>query len=230
MAKKWQKRIEEETSEFKTPEFDEREYLEKELRETRILAVTVVYAILIAVLSLAVMIFAGRDATFGFLIGIMAIISLRYVYPATKINISLFDAKKWVMSALTFFGIWLAVWILLCNPPVSDFTPPSINKVSVSGVKGDISGGSVVTVSLQGGSNVSINATVTDNFSLDRSSISFSISATGQPALHPAGTVNGNAYRWTVSGVSPGQYSVTITAKDTWRNEKVMSFSLYIEA
>jgi hypothetical protein len=48
------------------------------------------------------------------------------------IEVSGFKRRDWMTHGITYFFSWLAFWILLLNPPFGDFTPPTIQAISVS--------------------------------------------------------------------------------------------------
>jgi hypothetical protein len=235
MAKKWKKKIEEERYDFKYPKFDEKEYMQKEQKETRVILFTTLYAVIFAFLSLAMMVYATKDCMLGLAVGLIGMASLRYFYPAVKIDISAFDAKKWLMNSLTFLGFWLVIWILLCNPPFSDFTPPSIDTVKTSLTPDKvIKNGETFAIFIGNTSStaISISARITDNSKLNPASVTFTITASGQgsPGVNSTERVD-STWIWGIKSISSGvQYDVSISAKDTNNNPKTFTCKLDVKS
>lgn len=234
MAKKWKKKADDEEEDFKLPEFDEKEYVEKELKETRILVVTVLASFVFAFVSLGIMLIANKECLAGVAVGLMGAVALFFIYPAAKIDITKFDGKKWAMNVLTYLGLWLAVWILISNPPVTDLTPPTIREVTGSSGHGWVpESQSQLTLSLANSTAVTLNATVTDNHKLDPTTVGCVISPMGSVTPMQSTTVHAigsSKWQWSVEGITPGQYTVTIRAKDSSSNEKVLQFTLDLKS
>jgi hypothetical protein len=68
----------------------------------------------------------------AFVAGIAVSFGLYFVFPMLGITVSGFKRRDWATHGVTYFFSWLAFWILLLNPPFGDFTPPTIQAVSVS--------------------------------------------------------------------------------------------------
>jgi hypothetical protein len=230
MAKKWKKKADDGDYGFKYPEFDEREYLVKELKETRILIVTILMAVIFAVISLASMlIMPNKDALVGLIVGLVGIMSLRFVYPAFKIDTSAFDWKKWFMNVLSFFGVWLAIWILLCNPPISDFTPPSIDQVrSLHGDTTTYLKDNVLDVNISGTTSFTIEAHIADNSQLDSGSVKLDIQRAA-PHTSNISRPDEHTFRWDINNIPQGQYPTVLSAKDTNGNWKIFTFTLDVK-
>ncbi|MEE9118811.1 MAG: hypothetical protein V3U02_09520, partial [Calditrichia bacterium] len=128
MAKKRKKEKKEEGYEFKMPEFDEEEYLKKEVRDAKTFFITFVYAAMIALVSFGL---TFVDVAAAVLVGFIAIIFLRHIYPMLGIDTSLIEKKQWAGNIIMFIFTWLAIWILLSNPPFSDSASPTIDHVEV---------------------------------------------------------------------------------------------------
>ncbi len=133
MAKKRRKsdKEPEEEYEFKPPEFDEKEFIERELRDTRIVVVTVVYAIALGVVA-GLLCMSNRNLIGpAFLVVLAGMFSLPWVYRAARIDLKAFQKRNWLGNIGTFFFTFLAIWILLLNPPFGDFAKPTITGVTV---------------------------------------------------------------------------------------------------
>jgi hypothetical protein len=218
MAKKKKKEKEEESYEFKMPEFDETEFLKKEVRDAKSLLVTFGYALLIGIISFGLAFF---NIALSVLVGIIAVPFLRHIYLQIGIDISLIEKKQWAGNIALYVFTWLAIWILLTNPPFSDIAAPTINGDSVYfGSPGNWTEYNETTKTyLVFGMNVSINVTVVDNTKVDASSVMISIQKRegnlfveierGQ--MEKRGK---NEYIYILSDIQQGQHRYTITAND----------------
>jgi hypothetical protein len=185
------------------------------LRNAKSSIVTVLYAIPIAIISFALT--SIDQALLGFFIGITGLISLRYLYPLVRIDIALFEKKNWLGSGAIFFFTWLAVWILICNPPFNDLANPTIDRVECS-----IDGGGNWTAlvpdpdwnNIQIGNNnttIIIRARIADNDRLDSNSIKIIVDGT-QYDLAPS---EKDYYTYTIVNVHKGAtYDIKIMSKD----------------
>lgn len=111
------------------PEFDEVQYMRTEIEGGRTAIVTIGWAIVGALVSFtltsvhpALAFFAGLGVGFG----------LYFMLPVLGIKTEGFKRRDWIGGGATYFFSWLAFWILLLNPPFSDFTDPTIDGISVS--------------------------------------------------------------------------------------------------
>lgn len=131
MAKKKRKDKEEQEYEFKPPEFDEREFLLKELRDTKTVLLTVGYAGLFGILAGVITGVDDRLAPIGFALVLAGLVSLKYIYPLLKIDVSEFQKKNWAGNIAWFFFTFLAVWVLSFNYPFADHADPSVTDLTV---------------------------------------------------------------------------------------------------
>lgn len=218
MAKKRKKVKDEEGYEFKTPEFDEEEYLRKEVRDTKALFVTFVYAALIGLASFGL---NFVDVALAALVGFIAIVFLRHIYPLVGVDTTTLEKKQWAGNILMYLFTWLAIWILLTNPPFSDFASPTIKdgEIYFDGPGNWTKLDDTNEYNLTYGMNVSINATIADNVEVDSETISITIKRkegeeyveieTG--SMEPIGK---NRYAYVIYDIGQGRHQYTITAKD----------------
>ncbi len=229
MAKKRKKEKKEEGYEFKMPEFDEEEYLKKEVRDAKTFFITFVYAAMIAVVSFGL---TFVDVAAALLVGFIAIIFLRHIYPMLGIDTSLIEKKQWAGNIIMFIFTWLAIWILLSNPPFSDSAAPNIEHVEVYyGTPGNWTklnesnnmewrSQNIITE----GTNVSINASITDNVNVDVDTIRITIIGS-EGRITPTGgdnmtRIGKNRYSYVFSAEPQREYDFTITAFDV-NNHKI---------
>ncbi len=132
MAKKRRKKeVEAEKYEFKPPDFDERQFLIDEMKATKRVILTVAYAGLFGALAAGVT--SATDApSLGLLVMILGLISLKQVFPLMGIDLSKFTKRTWLESGAWFFFTFMALWILMYNPPFSDHAGPDIEEIYVS--------------------------------------------------------------------------------------------------
>ena len=222
MAKKRKKeKQEKEGFEYKPPEFDEKEYLRKEVRDTKTLLVTIAYAALIGIASYGVMF---TEVALAALLGFIAVVFLRHIYPLIGIDTSAIEKKQWAGNIVMYLFTWLAVWILLTNPPFSDIAGPTIKDDEIYFEKSpgywilydDDKG------NLTGGMNVSINVTIADNVEVDPDTVSITIVRDGTEITSPGGSDmfhEGSNYWYVFTYNQTGIYTYTITAKDVNGNK-----------
>ncbi len=218
MAKKRRKEKEEEGYDFKMPEFDEEEYLRKEVRDTKTLLVTFVYAVFIGIVSFSL---TYVDVALALLVGFIAIVFLRHIYPLLRIDTTLLEKKQWAGNIIMYRFAWLAVLILLSNPPFSDFAAPTIkNEEIYFGTNGNWTLLNKTNVDeLNFTVDVSINVTIVDNVEVDEDSIMIMISRKegDQFEEKERGTMNRigkNKYAYLLDDLSQGLHRYTIEVKD----------------
>ena len=211
MAKK-RKKEKEEGYEFKMPEFDEEEYLKKEVRDAKTIFVTFIYAALIAIVSFGL---TFVDVALAVLVGFIGIVFLRHIYPLIGVDTSLLEKKQWAGNILMYLFTWLAIWILLTNPPFSDFAAPTIKD------DGIYFGGSGNWTKLNDtnnipfGTNVSINTTIADNVKVDAETITIIIERNDVEIERGSmGRIGKNKYAYVINNIGQGRHQYKITAKD----------------
>ena len=198
------------------------------MRNAKSSIVTVIYAIPIAIISFALT--SIDQALLGFFVGIMGLISLRYLYPLVRIDIALFEKKNWLGSGAIFFFTWLAVWILICNPPFNDLANPTIDNVKYSI---DDGGNWTALVpdanNIQIGNNnttITIRARIADNDRLDSNSVKIVVNGT-EYGLVPSSKKD--YYTYTIVNAYEGKtYHIRIAAKDVGGRSTEYSFVVYL--
>jgi len=115
--------------EWTAPEFDEVGYMRTEIEAARAAVIVIAWAVVGAFVAFLL---TSVHPALAFVAGIAVAFGLYFVFPILGINISGFKRRDWTSHGFVYFFSWLAFWILLLNPPFGDFTPPSIQAVSVS--------------------------------------------------------------------------------------------------
>jgi hypothetical protein len=215
MAKKRKKqKVEEEAYEFKMPEFDEEEYLRKELRDTKTLYITFGYGVAIAFVSFG---FSFFDPAIGALFGFIGIIFLRHIYQLIRVDTTLLEKKQWGTNIIFYIFTWLLVWIILTNPPFSDFQEPTIKSDEIYfGSPGNWTRlNEDNAANFTTADNVSINVTIIDNVEVDTSSIRISILYNSVVIENNSmENLGKNKFAYIFNVGNPGPYEYKITAKD----------------
>ena len=184
MAKKRKKQEElKAEKDYKAPKFDKEEYMRTEVNVAKGTVYAAIMAIPLAVVAMLTLPVGGPGG--GLLIGLAGISLMWFLLPMLKVNVKEFKITHWLGAISTYFFLFLAVWVMLCNPPFNDFASPAITGLEVSWDGGDWE---PINVSETGGmvfympvANTTANATVnltiavraqvTDNENLDASSV-----------------------------------------------------------
>jgi hypothetical protein len=118
-----------EEPEWTAPEFDEVGYMRTEIESARAAVIVIAWAV---VGAFAAFLLTPVHPAVAFVVGIAVAFGLYFLFPILGIQVSGFKRRDWTTHGITYFFSWLAFWILLLNPPFGDFTPPTIQAVSVS--------------------------------------------------------------------------------------------------
>ncbi len=177
MAKK-RKRMEEkkEELEYKPPEFDRLEYVKTEVAASKATIIAALFAIPIGMAAWYVMPVGGTAG--GLMAGLGGMSLLWILLPKLKLEVQNFKWTQWAGVFSTHFLVFLAIWVVACNPPFSDMASPVIEDVQVSWDGGNWT---AVEKSLAGQweaarpanvvGNMTIRAVVTDNRDLNRGNV-----------------------------------------------------------
>ncbi len=120
------KKKEEEEYEFVPPEFDEREFLENDIFTTKVLGLVVVLAVVLGIFAYFLTSLIGVAA--GALLLFVSIGALGTILQIFRVNIADIEKKTMIGNYLTFIFLFLAVWIIAMNPPISDYADPEIGE------------------------------------------------------------------------------------------------------
>ncbi|MDH4122785.1 MAG: hypothetical protein OEV21_01695 [Thermoplasmata archaeon] len=133
MAKKRKKtkEAEEEKYEFVPPEFDEKQFLIDEMRATKRILFVLAYAIVFGVIAAVITVLSGQ-ALLGLLMAVFGLSTLKMYFTTLKIDLSKFTRRNWFESGIWFFFTFLAIWVLVVNPPFIDYAPPDIKDIKVT--------------------------------------------------------------------------------------------------
>jgi hypothetical protein len=129
--KKQKKAEEEEKYEFIPPEFDEKQFLKDEMSATKQVLVIVGYGVLMGVLAALATILMSNGIA-GLAVLVIGFGTMKTIFSAMKIDLSKFTRKTWLGHAAWFFFTFLAIWILIINPPFTDFASPEVKNVKLA--------------------------------------------------------------------------------------------------
>jgi hypothetical protein len=228
MAKK-RKRQEEkkEEREYKPPEFDRLDYIKTEVGISKATMIAAVFSIPMALAAMFIVPVGGVAA--GFMAGITGIAFVYILLPLVKIDIKPFKITHWAGIMSTYFLVFLAVWVVLCNPPFNDYASPDIRSVKVS-CDGGTTWANVTSISgsysVKVPTNVTtliIRAQVTDNVEVNVNTVMISKGASTILMTQPS-TSNPILFE---SSSSVALFDVfTITASDTNGNSASYKFDI----
>ncbi len=219
MAKKRKVKDAEDDSVFKMPEFDRAEFVRNEIRDSKIILVTLVYAILFATIGhgasqihpILALVFAG-----------VGLYTLRFIYTHVKIDITELEPKKWVGFCGLFFFCWLAFWIIISNPPLSDSASPKASVELL--VQYDANSTYNVTVDwmdVNESMDIRIHAFVRD--SSDIESVHLTIFHTQIEIANISMKMGEEKHYYHDITTQPGVYKLVIRSEDSHGNENVWS-------
>lgn len=219
MAKKKRRtpKKKEEEYEFIPPEFDEEEFLINDIRTTKVAAVTSLLAVILGVFAFFLTEFVGVYG--GLLLFLVSIGALGTILRLLRLDVDNIERKSMLGNYIMFFMLFLAVWIICMNPPVSDHVSPEISKPTLlyDGNEVELQG-DTFTVQVSGDLEGVINVVVTDNGKIDNVIIKVS------EEEYPMEYVGNNTYSYTLSLSPNNTYPFTIYAEDTAGNNKISSF------
>lgn len=227
MSKK-KKEDAEEQYEFKFPEFDEKEFIQKEVKESKATIVVIFYAMIFSVVSLLLYILP-YPWYLSFVIGILGMFGMKFILDKFKMETKNFEKKHWAGLGGTYFITWLSVFVLLLNPPFSDFSSPEI-KITIN-VGYEVNNTTAwktwnKSTDIIKGDFIFINATIHDNTELDFDSVKIDITYPNGAVKEDKMQRNGNSFSYHITANQIGDYKIKIIAKDkSWKknfSEKVV--------
>ncbi len=198
MAKKRKKTDQErEEREYQPPEFDEREFLHEEINVARATILAAILAIPMGAVAYFVMLYAGTGG--GLIAGVIGIYLIKIFMPFFRVEEALVKPKHWLGLISTYFFAFLAVWILIVNPPFADLAGPQVLNldVMVELPDGTITNYTIIDnglvnftqIDVEARVNISIRAEITDNTQLDISTVTITVGSGATVSMtHEANT------------------------------------------
>ncbi len=203
------KKDKEEDAGFVPPKFDRVKFVKDEMRDAKASFVSVALGILMAFVSFGLLI-TTDNVLIPALLGLFFLVILKMVYQGVNIDTSEFGAKNWGGGAIYYLLSWLAIWILLVNPPVYDISSPDVNLITAKTIEawpGDQT------------QNITIAAKVYDNDALASVEIEFEKIPEADDGLeefvpYPMASENGRYVFEHPSNFMLGTYKYKVIAKD----------------
>ncbi len=207
MGKKKEDDVQEEGYDFIPPDFDEDAFIHKEMVSFRTTLTLFVVGIVAALASWGL--FAAVDgARVGWLLGMVVFAVffalLKPLYRWRKIDISHYKRREWIGSAFLLFFTWLGIWLVLLNPPFSDFAEPDVAAYANPGVA-------------PVGGDVVIDVFYTDNEGVE--SFAFLLTGPDGPVAVEEHHVTGPHYQYVADDLAAGTYTFQATGADATGRE-----------
>jgi len=132
LAKKRRQKIEKKDDlDLKLPEFDEHQFIDLELRKAKLSLIAFIFALVMVFITYQLYLITYPDARGPIVLGLFAVLAVPFIINQLKIDISDFEWKNWIGVGAIYVMSWLAIFILLCNPPFSDFIEPELDEDSI---------------------------------------------------------------------------------------------------
>jgi len=184
---------------MKLPIFDERSYLKQELRGALFTVLCVVLALAMAAVA-GLLTWATKDGRIAFILGILGFFLIRMVLKVLNIDTKDFDKMRWAGGFFSYFLTFIAIWILLINPPLVDLVPPKITERTAP--------------EQELGAIIAIGAIVDDN-----QGVKFVQVIITDPFGHETGPFKmdryvNTEYRYVIANPVEGRYNYTIEVRD----------------
>lgn len=234
MAKKRRKHEEEkEEKEYKAPEFDEREFLMNEMETGKVTILAAIMSIPMAIIAFLVMDPLGAGV--GLMLGIMGAGSIYFLLPFLKIDPKEFKPKNWFGPISTYLFAFLAIWVLLVNPPFNDYAGPQFMSIdmeigrenfTILGISNSTNNSvRLHDLRIDNGVNISIDARITDNDKMGAVGPDGPVTIQVGNDIYIMSPNPDNHYTYEITGATVGMI-ITITAEDASGNQKIYEISL----
>jgi hypothetical protein len=228
MAKKRRKQEQEKVEkEYKPPSFDRRGFMETEIDVAKGTIIAVIISVPMAVVAFFVMDFSVAA---GLLIGLVGIGLIWFLLPILGIEVTRFKITHWLGVISSYFFLFLAIWVILCNPPFSDRAAPDIKDV---GVDWDGTENYTLVSLLEAGNtveipssvNLTIRTNITDNVQLNVNTVTISIDGATPVAMSNQGQAEAYTFIYLLNNAQEGS-TIVIFARDTGGRANSFSFAL----
>jgi len=226
MAKKRKKQEElKAEKDWKPPVFDREEYMRTEISVAKATIFAAALAVPMAAVAMFTLPVGGTGG--GLLIGLAGISLLYFLFPLVKVDPKSLKVMHWLGAISTYFFLFLAVWVMLCNPPFNDFASPAIRDVQVSWDGGDNwvvanntladKGEVQMPANVTSNTTLLIRAQVTDNVELNEDSVTIQLGAESPVQMLPDQELD-NYFQYEFEDPEPLMF-FTISASDTNGND-----------
>ena len=210
----------EEEYQFIPPDFDEDHFIHKEMVSFHTTVVLFLAGIVAALASWAA--FAAVDGTrtgwfLGLVIVAAAFAGLRPLFAALKIDIEHWARREWLGTAFLIFFTWLAFFIILVNPPVSDFAEPDLHVYTSPAAAAE-------------GDTVVIDVFYTDNGAVAKRTFELQAPDGTTRSADDLVHVAGSHHRLSLDGVEAGTYTWSATATDKAGHQASINGTIEVDA
>lgn len=210
-------------------EFDKEEYMKDEIIKGKSTLIAVALAPIFGVVSWFVFTLT-EDAFISLFAGLIGVAMFKPIYQMFNIDIDKLGKKSWIKNFGVFFLTLLAVWIILMNPPFSNFADPEVTDVSMEiEVDGEWVSLEDVENKTEGDSfSGRVVAEITDNREVDEESVEIRVDRGNWESMNKT---NDHIYQYELSNVSVGEeYTIEIVAEDIDGNSTDVELEISIEA
>lgn len=211
MARKRRKAVSED---MRLPDFDEKSYIKLELRGSIFLVACVGMSLVMALVA-AFITWGVKDGRIAFVLGLLGFFLVRLLFNVLKIDMSDFDKMRWASGFFTYFMTFIAVWILLINPPLADLIPPKITDNTVD--------------EQELGSLINIAAYVDDTQKVKSVDVVLTDPKGSETGPFRMTRIIQNLYSYKLENAMPGTYNYTIEVRDDGGYFKDARFKLVVK-
>ncbi len=220
MAKKRRKQQrEKEEKEYKPPEFDKKEFMETEVNVAKGTILAAILAIPMGLGAYFLMPYIGAGG--GLLVGLAGIGVMYFMFVLVRLDTTSYKVTSWLGPISSYFFLFLAIWVLLCNPPFSDQAAPDIMEVRVNWdgtdnytkVVASEFAGNIVAIPSTANLTLTIRANITDNMALVVNSVEIKTTGQGEYQTMVQDPANAHIFEFILDNVHTGT-QLTIQASD----------------
>jgi len=247
--KRRQKTEKKDEPDFKLPEFDEHEYIALELRKSKLAFLAFIFAIIMVIITYLLYSITYPDWRGPIVMGVLAVAALPFIVNVSKLDTTDLDWKNWFGGGAIYILTWLAIFILVCNPPFSDFADPEIDEDSLKFfyIKVDSGADNWTRLNIKEDSTpqmfspikIKTSINITDNTEIDIDSVFMTITPSifNNASQTRIRMEHKNKYTFEISitsenatlGFRPDTFTYSIEAKDINGHKKAISGKFKIE-
>ena len=228
--KKREEEDEEEEFDFEMPEFDRIEYMKDEIRKGKSILISVAIAPIFSFVALQLFILIG-DWTLAMLGGLSGLVLIPPLLRTLGVNTDELGKKEWGTDIVMFFFTFLAIWVILMNPPVNDFAHPTVNDMDIMVQEGD-KWVKLKEANITNGEeyNITIDAKITDNVDVKDNSVQVRIIPPSSSEWGDMTKEDSNRYTAEFNGITAQDqsYKVNFKVEDVNGNSATLSKSFTI--
>jgi hypothetical protein len=196
MARKRRKVV---SDDLKIPDFDEKGYLKLEMRGSIFAVACVGMGLLMSIIA-GFLTWGTHDGRIAFVLGVLGFFLVLLLLNVFKVDTEGFDKMRWAGGFVTYMLTFVAIWILLINPPLAYLVPPKITNNT--------------TADQELGSIVSVEAYVDDTQGIKSVDVVLTDPKGQQTGPFGMSKVVQNLYAYDLENPMVGTYSFIVEVKD----------------